>query len=37
MHNVVERAFDWSRTAQGRPEQTYITSGGRTRHGGNRS
>jgi len=33
MHSVVDRAFEWSRTAQARPEQTYITFGGRTRHG----
>ena len=33
MHTVVDRAFDWSRTAQARPEQTYITFGGRARHG----
>ena len=33
MHSVVDRAFDWSRTAQPRPEQIYITFGGRARHG----
>ena len=33
MHSVVDRAFDWSRTAQARPEQTYIAFGGRTGHG----
>jgi hypothetical protein len=33
MHAVVDRAFEWSRTAQARPEQTYITFGGRTNHG----
>jgi hypothetical protein len=32
MHTVVDRAFEWSRTAQARPEQTYISFGGRTRH-----
>ena len=33
MHTVVDRAFEWSRTAQARPEQIYITFGGRARHG----
>jgi hypothetical protein len=33
MHAVVDRAFDWSRTAQARPEQIYISFGGRSRHG----
>jgi hypothetical protein len=33
MHTVVDRAFAWSRTAQARPEQIYITFGGRGRHG----
>jgi len=33
MHAVVDRAFEWSRTAQARPEQTYITFGGRANHG----
>ena len=33
MHAVVDRAFEWSRTAQARPEQIYITFGGRARHG----
>jgi len=33
MHTVVDRAFEWSRTTQARPEQTYITFGGRTSHG----
>jgi len=32
MHAVVDRAFDWSRTAQARPEQIYISFGGRSRH-----
>lgn len=32
MHAVVDRAFEWSRTAQARPEQIYISFGGRTRH-----
>ncbi len=32
MHTVVDRAFEWSRTAQARPEQTYISFGGRARH-----
>ena len=33
MHTVVDRAFEWSRTAQARPEQIHITFGGRARHG----
>jgi hypothetical protein len=33
MHTVVDRAFEWSRTAQPRPEQTYISFGARPRHG----
>ena len=33
MHAVVDRAFEWSRTAQARPEQIHITFGGRTGHG----
>ena len=33
MHTVVDRAFEWSRTAQARPEQTHIAFGGRTGHG----
>jgi hypothetical protein len=37
MHHVVERAFDWSRTAQPRPEQIHITFGGRARHSTSRS
>jgi hypothetical protein len=32
MHAAVDRAFDWSRTAQARPEQIYISFGGRSRH-----
>jgi hypothetical protein len=32
MHAAVDRAFEWSRTAQVRPEQTYITFGGRAAH-----
>ena len=32
MHTVVDRAFAWSRTAQARPEQIYITFGGRSHH-----
>ena len=32
MHTVVDRAFEWSRTAQSRPEQTYISLGGRPQH-----
>jgi hypothetical protein len=35
MHSVVDRAFEWSRTTQPRPEQIYISFGGRTRHGKN--
>ena len=27
MHAIVDRAFEWSRTAQARPEQIYITFG----------
>ncbi len=34
MHSVVDRAFEWSRTSQPRPEQIYISFGGRARHGG---
>ena len=33
MHSVVDHAFEWSRTAQARPEQTYIAFGARARHG----
>ena len=33
MHSVVDRAFDWSRTAQARPEQIHLGFGGRARHG----
>lgn len=33
MHAVVDRAFEWSRHAQPRPEQIYISFGGRARHG----
>ena len=33
MHAVVDRAFEWSRTAQARPEQIYITFGRRGGHG----
>lgn len=33
MHTVVDRAFEWSRKAQARPEQIYISFGGRSRHG----
>ncbi len=33
MHAVVDRAFEWSRTAQPRPEQIHISFGSRTRHG----
>jgi hypothetical protein len=33
MHTMVDRAFEWSRTAQARPEQIYISFGSRTRHG----
>jgi len=36
MHSVVDRAFEWSRTSQPRPEQIYISFGGRSRHSGNR-
>jgi len=36
MHSVVDRAFEWSRTTQPRPEQTYISFGSRARHRGNR-
>ena len=32
MHAAVDRAFEWSRTAQARPEQIYISFGGRSRH-----
>jgi hypothetical protein len=32
MHTAVDRAFEWSRTAQARPEQIYISFGGRSRH-----
>jgi hypothetical protein len=32
MHAVVDRAFEWSRTGQARPEQTYISFGARARH-----
>ena len=32
MHTVVDRAFEWSRTAQARPEQIYIAFGGRASH-----
>jgi hypothetical protein len=32
MHAVVDRAFEWSRTAQPRPEQIYISFGGRRAH-----
>ena len=33
MHTVVDRAFEWSRTAQARPEQIYIPFASRTGHG----
>ncbi len=33
MHTVVDRAFEWSRNTQARPEQIYIAFGGRSRHG----
>lgn len=33
MHTVVDRAFEWSRTAQARPEQIYIAFGNRSGHG----
>jgi hypothetical protein len=33
MHAVVDRAFEWSRTAQARPEQIYISFSGRSGHG----
>ena len=36
MHTLVDRSFAWSRTAQARPEQIYITFGRRTGHGGTR-
>ena len=32
MHSIVDRAFEWSRTAQARPEQIHITFGGRSCH-----
>ena len=35
MHAVVDRAFDWSRTVQSRPEQIYISFGARRQHGTN--
>ena len=33
MHSVVDRAFDWSRTVQARPEQIHISFVARARHG----
>jgi len=33
MHAAVDRAFEWSRTAQPRPEQIYIAFGHRIGHG----